>query len=133
MMETFEPLVFYDIFSAIGPDGDKFKHLYFRFVSAAMFLVRGGPKMRFIGDGLEGDALEFKIKDVNDTISRHRRNFNADTKACCILAQQLLCASALSPNLHAWVCMIPFLLDKCGHPKFEVCIERLVSIIRSNT
>jgi hypothetical protein len=28
--ETFEPLIFYDIFDNIGPDGYKFKTLYFR-------------------------------------------------------------------------------------------------------
>ena len=128
MMETFEPMVFYQIFDNIGPDGLKYKIFYFRFVSAAMFLLRGGPKLRFTGDGLEGEALENKLKEVNDTISRHRRDFNADTKACCTMAQQLLLASYLSPNLHSLFCMIPFLLDKCGHPKFEVCIERLVSI-----
>ena len=131
MMETFEPLVFYDVFNNLGPDGLKFKVLYFRFVSAAMFLLRGGPKLRFTGDGLEGEAFENKFKEVNERIERHRRDFKADTKACCIMAQQLLCASALSPNLHAWFCMIPFMLEMCGHPKFEVCIERLVSSVES--
>jgi hypothetical protein len=52
MMETFEPLVFYGIFQMLGPDRSKMKHLYFRFVSAAMFLLRGGPKLRLTGDGL---------------------------------------------------------------------------------
>jgi hypothetical protein len=131
MMESFEPLVFYSIFQRIGPDGRKMKHLYFRFVSAAMFLLRGGPKLSYTGDGLEGEALETKLKQVNETIARHRRDFIADTKACCIMSQDLLSASALSPNLHAWFCMIPFLLATCGHPKFEVCIERLVSVCGS--
>ena len=126
MMETFEPMVFYQIFDNIGPDGLKYKLSYFRFVSAAMFLLRSGPKLRFTGYGPEGEALENKFKEVKDTISRHRRDFDADTKACCTMAQQLLLASSLSPNLHALFCMIPFLLDKCGHSKFEV--ERLVSI-----
>jgi hypothetical protein len=34
--------------------------------------------------------------------------------------------SALSPNLYAWRCMIPHLMDLCGHLKFEICIERRV-------
>jgi len=74
-----------------------------------------------------------RLVDVNDVISRHRLDFNADTKACCILAQQLLHATTLSPNLHAWFCTIPFVLERCGHPKFEVCFERLVSIFESTT
>jgi hypothetical protein len=132
-METLEPLVFYDIFKRLGPDGSEMKHLYFRFVSSAMFLLRGVPKSRFTGDGLEGEALETKLKRVNETIARHRRDLKADTKASCIMTQELLCASAMSPNLHAWFCMISFLWDTCGHPKFEVCIERLVSVFRSST
>ena len=129
MMETFEPLIFYDIFDSIGLDGYKFKTLYFRFVSAAMFLLRGGPKLRFTGDGLEGEAVKIQIRKVNEKIQRHhRREFIADTKACCVMAQQLLGAFSLSPNnLHARFCMIPYLLDVCGHSKFEFCIERLES------
>jgi hypothetical protein len=46
LMETFEPPIFYDNFKNIGPDGPKFKHLYFRFVSAAMFLLRSRLKLR---------------------------------------------------------------------------------------
>ena len=102
--------------------------LYFRVVSATMFLLRGVSKLRCTRDGLEGEALQNKTNDVNEMTLSHRRDFYADTNACCTLAQQLLCASALSPNLHAWFCIIPYLLDTCGHPKFEVCIERLVSI-----
>ena len=128
MMETFEPLIFYDIFDNIGPYGHKLKILYLRFVIATTCLLRGGPKLRFTGDGLEGEALEIKIREVNEKISRHRREFIADAKDCCIMAQQLLGASTLSLNLHAWFCMIPYLMDLCGHPKFEICIERLVSI-----
>ena len=37
-METFEPLVFYGIFDHFD-DGHRMKVLYFRFVSAAMFLL----------------------------------------------------------------------------------------------
>ena len=131
MMDTFEPLIFYDIFVKIGLDGHKIKILYFRFVSAAMFLLRGGPKLRFTGHGLEGEALEMKIREVNEKISRHRRESIADTKAFCIMAQQLLGAFALSPNLHARFCLIPYLLDVCAHPKFKGCIERLVSTYTS--
>jgi hypothetical protein len=133
MMETFEPMVLYKTFDLIGPEGPKLKHLYFRFVSAAMFLLRGGPKMRFTGKGMEGTALEDKLKEVNEKIARHRREFIADTKACCIMVQQHLHCSALSPNLHAWFCMIPFLLEMCGHPMNEVCIERLVSNLKCMT
>jgi hypothetical protein len=94
-MTTFEPLVFYDIFKRLGPDESKMKHLYFRFVSAAMLLLRGGPKLRFTGDELEEESLETKLKQVNETIARHRRDFKAGTKAGCIMAQELLCASAM--------------------------------------
>ncbi len=80
IMEIFEPMVFYHIFYNIGPDG-LHKQGFFRFVSASMFLLRGGPNLRFTRDGLVGEALENKLKEVNETISRHRRDFNADTKA----------------------------------------------------
>jgi hypothetical protein len=68
MMETFEPLVFYKLFESIGPDGPMLKHMYFRFVSSAMFLLRGGPIVRLTAYESEGEALEHKLRDVNDTI-----------------------------------------------------------------
>ncbi len=108
-METFESMVFYQIFDNISPDGLKYKIFLFRFVSAAMYLlIRGEPKLRFIGDWLEGVALENKLKEVNETISRHRRDFTADTKAFCTMAQQLLLASYLAPNLHAFFVLFHF-------------------------
>ncbi len=74
MMDTFEPLVFNDGFGNIGPNGRKMKNIYFGFVSAAMFLLIGGPTLRFTGDELEGEAPETKLKEVNETITRHRRD-----------------------------------------------------------
>ena len=103
--------------------------LYFRFVSAAMYLLRGAFNKEFNGkqSGMDDNARKEYIDEANKRITRQRRECIANIKCCCILVQQCLPVSALSPNLHAWRCMIPYLMEICGHPKFEICIERLVS------
>ena len=128
-METFEPLVFYDIFDKF-PNGVRLKVLYFRFVSAAMYLLRGAFKIQCCRDAVSKDDIDMKdkLEDIIHTILRLRRECIANIKCCCILIQLILPVSTLSPNLHAWRCMITHLMDLCGHPKFEICIERLLSI-----
>jgi hypothetical protein len=106
------------------------KVLYFRFVSAAMFLLRGSKLTRCSGEGYDSNGIILKevLETNNNVILRQRRECIANIKSCCILVQLYLKTSALSPNLHAWYCMITYLLEKCGHPKFEICIERLVRL-----
>jgi hypothetical protein len=126
-METFEPLVFYGMFDDFG-NGHQLKVLYFRFVSAAMFLLRGSTFTKCTGEGYEPNDIVLKeiIESRNQVILRQRRECIANIKSFCSLAQRYLNPSALSPNLHGLYCMIPYLMDMCGHPKFEICIERLV-------
>jgi len=126
-METFEPLFFYDIFDGFE-NGHRLKVLYFRFVSAAMFLLRGSASTRCTVNGLDPNGLMLKmvVESKNEIILRQRRECIENIKGCCILAQLYLKPSALSPNLHAFYCMIPFLMEMCGNPKFEIYIERLV-------
>ncbi len=104
------------------------KVLYFRYVSAAMFLLRGSASTRCTGEGLNPSGLILKmvVESKNEIILRQRRECIENIKSCCILAQLYLKPSALNPNLHVWFCMIPFLMEMCGHPKFEICIEWLV-------
>jgi hypothetical protein len=126
-METFEPLVFYSVFDAFD-NGHQMKVLYFRFVSAAMFLLRGSIFTKCTGEGYDPNGILLKemIERRNQVILRQRRECISNIKSCCILAQKYLNTSALSPNLHAFYYMIPYLMERCGHPKFEICIERLV-------
>ncbi len=126
-METFEPLIFYGIFGNFK-NGYLLKVLYFRFVSAGMFLLRGSAVTSYSGEGYDPNGILLKtiLEHNNQVILRHRRECIANIKSLCIFVQQNLNASALSPNLHALHCMIPFLLVNCGHPKFEIFIERLV-------
>lgn len=126
-METFEPLIFYGIFENFQ-NGRLLKVLYFRFVSAAMFLLRGSAVTSCSGEGYDPNGVLLKeiVEHNNELILRHRRECIANIKSFCILAQKHLNPSALSPNLHALYCMIPYLLENCAHPKFEICIERMV-------
>ena len=126
-METFEPLIFYGIFGNFD-NGRLLKVLNFRFVSAAMFLLRGSVVTSCSGEGYHPNDILLKeiVEQNHQVILRQRRKCIAITKSLCILAQQHLNASALSPNFHALLCMILYLLVNCGHPKCKICIERLV-------
>jgi hypothetical protein len=127
-METFEPLIFYDVFEKFQ-NGNRINVLYFRFVSADMYLLRGTTNNQYFGKAseVEDNARKRHIEEANERIKRQRRECIANIACCCILVQQCLPVSALNPNLHAWLCMIPYLMELCGHQKFEICIERLVS------
>ncbi len=65
-METFEPLIFYDIFDDFD-NGHRLKVLYFRYVSAAMFLLRGSASTRCTGEGLAPNGLMLKMVVENKT------------------------------------------------------------------
>jgi len=126
-METFKPLIFYEIFGNFD-NGRLLKVLYFRFVSAAMFLLRGSAVTSCNGEGYHPNDVLLKdiLEQYNQVILRQRRGCIANIKSLYILVQQHLNASALSPNLHVLHCMIPYLLVNCDHPKIEICIEILV-------
>ena len=76
---------------------------------------------------MDDNARKESIEEANERIKRQRRECIANINGCRILVQQCIRVSALSPNLHAWRCMIPLLVDICGHPRFEIRIERMVS------
>ena len=123
-METFEPLIFYGIFEKVK-NGRMLKVLYFRPLSAAMFLLRGSALTSCSGEGYDpnGVLLKEMVEHNNEVILRHRKECIANIKSFCSLAQKHLNPPALGPNLHALYCMIPYLVENSGHPKFEICIE----------
>jgi hypothetical protein len=99
---TFEPLIFYGIFEKIQ-NGRLLKVLYFRLLSAAMFLLRGSALTNCSGEGYDpnGVLLKETVEHNNELILRHRRECIAKIKSFCSLAQKHLNPSALSPNLLA--------------------------------
>ena len=131
-METFEPITFYKAWKASRPRWvaagvsielvDSLYHLYFRFVSCAMFLFRGSNGLRV----LESDPPE-KLDRNNAIIARRRANFEADVTVLCILVERHIGAKGCTPNLHSLFCAMTHLVRMKGHPKFELMIERLVS------
>ena len=104
------PFIFYDVFGKFQ-NKNRMKVLYFRFVSAAMYLVRGATNNQYFGkeSEVEENARKEHIEEVNERIKRQYRECIANIKRCCILIQQWLPVSALNPNLHAWRCMIPYI------------------------
>jgi len=58
-METFDPLVFYGIFENCD-NGRRLKALYFSFVIAAMFLLRGSALRSCSGEGYDFNGIQLK-------------------------------------------------------------------------
>ena len=127
-MECFHVLVFHRIFTNATERNllrcpldtvDKVYHLYWRFLSCAMFLFRGAD--RTVETNPENVAA------TNEIITSHRRDFIKDVEVLAKLCEGLIGPSGCSPNLHSLHHMIRALLDMKGHPTFEMIVERLVS------
>ena len=127
-MECFHVLVFHRNFTHI-PERKLFKcpfetvdkvyHLYWRFLSCAMFLFRGAHRT------VETDPE--MVEAANQVIIAHRRDFDQDVEVLAKLCEGVLGPSSCSPNLHSLHHMIRKLIDLKGHPTFEMIVERLVS------
>jgi hypothetical protein len=130
-MECYHVLVFHRNFTH-GPERelfscdvsilDKVYHLYWRFLSCAMFLFRGADRT---------SATAAESKEVQDrVILQHRMNFDKDVEVLCKLCEEVFGPSSCTPNLHSLHHMIRRLIVLKGHPSFEMIVERLVSLIR---
>ena len=143
-MENIGPLTFFTCFTgtqklflsrgredrpdANGPSVgliDQHFHLLWRFISVAMFLLRGADGLR-VTEEQAADDPEL-VRKANIRIERRRDNFDADVNVLCKLMATIIGAKGLTPNLHDLFCVIGWLLRRKGHPKFELGIERLVS------
>ena len=131
-MECYHVLVFHRIFthgperesfSCAGSMVDKVYHLYWRFLSCAMFCFRGADRTSATAADSE-EALEAK----NRVIIEHRKNFDNDVEVLGKLCEEVFGPTGCSPNLHSLHHMIRRLIVLKGHPTFEMIVERLVSI-----
>jgi hypothetical protein len=127
-LECFHVLVFHrcftneserNLFKCSLETVDKVFHLYWRFISCAMFLFRGA-------DGTVQTNPEY-VADTNREIIGHRYNFDKDVEVLAKLCEGVIGPSGCSPNLHSLHHMIRRLLHLKGHPTFEMIVERLVS------
>jgi hypothetical protein len=131
-MESYHVLVFHRCF-AVETEKVLFKcplsttlqvyHLYWRFLSCAMFLFRGADRTIVTSKDSPG-----KLEATNRTISDHRRNFDKDVEVLCKLCELVFGAPGCTPNLHSLHHMIRHLLVIKGHPTFEMIVERLASM-----
>jgi hypothetical protein len=130
-MESYHILVFHRYF-AVEAEINLFKcptikalevyHLYWRFLSCAMFLFRGGDNTIATSEDPPG-----KLESTNRAIIDHIRNFDKDVEVLCKLCELIFGAQECTPNLHSLYHMIRHLLDVKGHPTFEMIVERLAS------
>ena len=127
-MECFRVLVFHqnftnateiNVFKCPSDTVDKLYHLYWRFLSCAMFLFRGANRTV--------QTCPENVAATNEIITAHRRDFNKDVEVLAKLCEGLTGPCACSPNLHSLHHMIRALLNMKGHPTFEMIVERLVS------
>ena len=126
-LECFHVLVFHRNFT-IESDRNLFKcslemvdqvyHLYWRFVSCAMFLFRG------VDQAVETNTEN--VADRNKAIIAHIKNFDKDVEVLAKLFEDLIGPSGCSPNLHNLHHVLRKLVDLKGHPTFEMIVERLV-------
>jgi len=97
-------------------------HLYWRFLSCAMFLFRGADRTVVTSE----DSPE-KLASMNRLVSSHRTNFDMDVEVLCKLCELVFGAQGCTHNLHSLHHMIRHLLAVKGHPTFEMIVERLAS------
>ena len=131
-MENYHVLVFHRVFTnepernlfncEVGTI-DKVYHLYWRFLSCAMFLFRGADDTWATSANSEEEVAR-----ANELILHHRQNFDKDVEVLCKLCEETFGASSCTPNLHSLHHMIRRLIVLKGHPTFEMIVERLVSI-----
>ena len=98
---------------------DKIYHLYWQFLSCAMFLFRGGDK--YCQTNVE------LVESTDRVIIAHRLNFDKDVEVLAKLCEGVIGPSSCSPNLHSRYHMIRKLIELKGHSTFEMIAERLVS------
>jgi len=130
-MESYHILVFHRCF-AVETEINLFKcpttkalqvyHLYWRFLSCAMFLFRGGDNTC-----VTSEDPPAKLESMNRAIIDYRRNFDKDVEVLCKLCELIFGAQGCTPNLHSLHHMIRHLIDVKGHPTFEMIVERLAS------
>ena len=131
-MECYHVLVFHRIFT-LEPERrmlkcpvatiDKVYHLYWRFLSCAMFLFRGAH-----GAVVTSTQSQEEIESCDRVILHLRNNFDKDVEVLCKLCEEVIGTTGCTPNLHSLHHMIRTLLVLKGHPTFEMIVERLVSI-----
>ena len=127
-LECYHVLVFHQnftclperkLFQCASDTIDKVYHLYWRFLSCAMFLFRGGDKTCQTNEEL--------VESTDRVIIAHRLNFDKDVEVLAKLCEGVIGPSSCSPNLHSLYHMIRKLIELKGHPTFEMIVERLVS------
>ena len=102
----------------------KVYHLYWRFLSCAMFLFRGQ-----IALARRLQTLKGYYKHVIRLFSlKQRKNFAMNVYVLCKLCEEVFGPSSYTPNLHSLHPMIRSLTILKGHPTFEMIVEHLVSI-----
>jgi len=100
----------------------KVYHLYWRFLSCAMFLFR-----RTDETWATISNSEEEVKRANDLILHHRGNFDRDVEVLCKLCEEIVGPTSCTPNLHSLHHIIRRLVVLKGHPTFEIIVKRLVS------
>ncbi len=130
-MESYHILVFHRCF-LVATEKALFKcpsskmvqvyHLYWRFLSCAMYLFRGAE----VPIVTREDSPECLARK-NRLISQYRRNFDKDVEVLCKLCELLFGCQGCTPNLHSLHHMIRHLLIIKGHPYLEMVVERLAS------